>query len=106
MTMCTCLVQAGQIAPETQSALREKLDGFAKSKFGSAAQIRWVEIDEGSGYTANKPSTSSLVSLTADKPVEQGTRIGMLHELCELWAGETGCTLDEIVGVISDPTPA
>lgn len=103
MTICNCIVQAGQISAETQAALRANLDSFAREKFGSPAEIGWVEIAPGSGYTANKPSTSSIVSLAPDAPVEQSVRIGMLTELCELWSSQTGCTLDEIVGVINDP---
>ncbi len=103
MTTCNCIVQAGQISGEIQAALRAGLDKFTQEKFGSAAEIGWVEIPPGSGYTANKPSTSSIVSLAPGEPVEQSARIEMLQELCDLWAGETGCTLDEIVGVINDP---
>lgn len=103
MTTCNCIVQAGQISAETQSALRANLDRFAQEKFGSAAEIGWVEIPSGSGYTAAKPSTSSIVSLAANEPLEQSARIDMLKELCDLWSAETGCSLDEIVGVINDP---
>lgn len=103
MTTCNCIVQAGQISPEIQVALRNSLDSFAREKFGSSAEIGWVEIAPGSGYTANKPSTSSIVSMAPTAPVAQSDRIEMLGELCALWSHETGCTLDEIVGVINDP---
>ncbi|MEO0441546.1 MAG: hypothetical protein AAF067_11825 [Pseudomonadota bacterium] len=103
MTTCNCIVQARQISGETQAALRTRLDQFAQAKFGSSAEIGWVEIAPGSGYTATKPSTSSIVSLAADQPVEQSERIAMLEELCDIWSTETGCSLDEIVGVINDP---
>ncbi|SIO10415.1 hypothetical protein SAMN02745824_2961 [Parasphingorhabdus marina DSM 22363] len=103
MTTCNCIVQAGQISGETQAGLRSRLDAFSQASFGSPAEIGWVEIAPGSGYTATQPSTSSIVSLTADKPLEQSERIPMLRDLCDLWSAETGCSLDEIVGVINDP---
>ncbi len=103
MTTCNCIVQAGQISGETQAALRTSLDQFALARFGSPAEIGWVEIAPGSGYTATHPSTSSIVSLAANEPVEQSERIAMLTELCDLWSAKTGCSLDEIVGVINDP---
>ena len=103
MTTCNCIVQAKQISPDTQAALRANLDKFTRAKFGSPAEISWVEIEPGSGYTANELSTSSIVSVSSGEPVEQSARIDMLQELCDLWSGTTGCTLDEIVGVINDP---
>ena len=106
MTTCNCIVQAGQIAEDTESALRARLEDFAQSNFGSAAEISWLEIPAGSGYTAAQPSTSSIVSLVADKPLEQSTRVDMLEQLCALWMDQTNCSLDEIVGVINDPVPS
>ncbi|MEL6875139.1 MAG: hypothetical protein AAGM33_06635 [Pseudomonadota bacterium] len=63
------------------------------------------QVDEdapGGGYTATKPSTSSIVSLAADNPVERSQRIAIPEKLCDIWSGETGCSLDEIVGDIND----
>ena len=103
MIDCTCIVQADQISAETQAALRNSLDDFTTRNFDAPAAINWVEIDKGSGFTATKPSTSSIVSLAGPAPLEQSTRISLLEELCAVWSRETGCTLNEIVGVINDP---
>lgn len=103
MIDCTCIVQADQISAETQAALRNSLDEFTTRNFDAPAAINWVEIDKGSGFTATKPSTSSIVSLAGPSPLEQSTRISLLEELCAVWSRETGCTLNEIVGVINDP---
>jgi len=103
MIISTCLVQKGQISGEVKAALHARLDEFTNAKFGSHAEIKWTEIPKGSGYTAAQPSTSSIVSLVANRSLEQEVRIPLLLELCELWSRETGCSLDEIVGVINDP---
>lgn len=103
MIICNCIVQAGQVSAETEAALRTNLNAFAERAFGEPADINWRAIPERSGFTAAKPSTSSIISMAANRPVPQPERAALLKEMCELWIGETKRTLDEVVGVISDP---
>ena len=103
MIVCNCIVQAGQISADTEAALRANLSAFSERSFGESLEINWRAIPERSGFTASKPSTSSIVTMAATKPVPQAERAELLKEMCELWARQTGCSIDEIVGVISDP---
>ena len=103
MISCNCIVQAGQISPETEAVLRANLSAFAERAFGEPAEINWRTIPERSGFTAAKPSTSSVVSMAANRVVPQAERAELLKEMCTLWVNETHRSLDEIVGVISDP---
>ncbi|MEL7453511.1 MAG: hypothetical protein AAGJ50_09095 [Pseudomonadota bacterium] len=103
MISCNCIVQAGQVSPETEATLRANLNAFAERAFGEPAEISWLAIPEGGGFTAAKPSTSSIISMTANTPLKQTERAALLKEMCELWARETHRSLDEVVGVISDP---
>ena len=103
MIPCTCIVQAGQISADTEATLRAHLNAFTTRAFGAPAEIGWMEIPEGSGFTAAKPSTSAVVSVSAPSPVAQETRKVLLEELCGIWTRETRASLDEIVGVIADP---
>ena len=105
MVICNCIVQEGQISAETEAALRTNLDAFAERSFGEQAEFNWVAIPKKSGFTASEPSTSSIVSMRALKPVEQTRREELLNELCAIWTNHTKCTLDEVVGVIADPQP-
>lgn len=105
MTTCRCLVQEGQISPEQRAGLETKLRDFL-AKLGSPAEVRWGEILSGSGYTATKPSTTSVVVLTADAPLEQPARVKLLHELVDFWTKGSGCSVDEITAVIGDPVQA
>ena len=106
MIPCTCLVQEGQFSSGTQSALRSKLNGFAYEAFGAGVDINWIEVPKTGGFTASKPSTSSLILMQAPAAVAQEKRAALLSELCHNWMAETGQTLNEIVGVISDPVAA
>ncbi|MEL6692427.1 MAG: hypothetical protein AAFQ12_05255 [Pseudomonadota bacterium] len=103
MIPCTCLVQEGQISSATESALRSKLEGFAYESFGVGLDVNWIEVPKTGGFTASKPSTSSLVLLQAPTAIGQEKRADLLSKLCHNWMAETGQTLNEIVGVISDP---
>lgn len=106
MIQCTCLVQAGQISKTSEAVLRDKLNAFTEKTFGAGIEINWIAVPEGSGFTASKPSTSSIVSMRAPQPINQTERGPLLRELCGFWTAETGQTLNEVVGVISDPVTA
>ena len=103
MISCNCIVQAGQVSAETEAKLRSSLSAFAERAFGEPAQINWRVVPEFSGFTAAKPSTTSVISMAANRPVPQPERAALLKEMCELWIGETKRTIDEMLGVISDP---
>jgi len=104
MISCMCFVQEGQAADQRQATLKEKLDAFSQKAFDAPAQQTWITVAEGNGYTEAKPSTSSIVSFQAATPLDQDRRADLLRELCGIWTAETGCTLDEIVATISDPS--
>ena len=103
MIQAVCMVQEGQIPPQTEASLRAGLDDFTQKSFGEPVDIRWVAVPERSGFTAGKPSTSSIVSLTANRVLERPERKDLLVELCDFWIAQTKCSLDEVVGVINDP---
>lgn len=105
MITCNCIVQAGQISTETEATLRANLSAFSERAFGEPAEITWRAIPERSGFTAAQPSTSSIISMTANASLPQARRAALLREMCELWVRETHRSLNEVVGVISDPQP-
>lgn len=106
MIPCTCIVQDGQISAETEAILRGKLDAFTSKAFGASADINWVAVPKAGGFTASKPSTSSIVSIRPHSTTDQDARAALLHELCGFWIAETGQTMNEIVGVIANPVAA
>lgn len=100
---CMCMVQESQISPETEAALKSKLTAFSDKAFGAPIEIDWIHVPKGGGFTEAKPSTSSIVSMNANKPLDQETRIALLNDICDFWMAETGCSLEEVVAVIRDP---
>lgn len=103
MINCTCVVQAGQAPDQNQDVLTNALNTFTAQAFGAGAQVAWIPVAPGNGFTAGKPSTSSVVSLTATEPLRPERREALLRELVSLWTTETGCSIDEVVAVIADP---
>lgn len=103
MINCTCIVQAGQTPDQNEAELKAVLSGFTTGSMGEAAQVAWIPVAPGNGFTEGKPSTSSIVSLTANEPLSPNKRESLLRELVDIWTLNTGCSVDEIVAVISDP---
>jgi hypothetical protein len=103
MVPTMCMVQAGQIPPGLQTQLRKDMEGFSQRSFGAPPSLTWIEVPENSGFTAGVPSTSILVSMQASEPLETPRRVELLKELCDIWIERTGKSINEVVGVISDP---
>ncbi|MEM1249157.1 MAG: hypothetical protein AAGA81_03220 [Acidobacteriota bacterium] len=106
MTPCNCIVQEGQVSAALEARLRSGLNELAVRAFGSEAEITWRVVPRGNGFTAGEPTKASVVSFRAHEPLAQSRREEVLRELCDFWIGETGCSVDELVGVVSDPQQA
>ena len=106
MTQCLCLVQEGQISSEVALKLKQRLSSLSERAFGVPAEFQWQEVAKGNGFTASKPSTSSIVSMTAPYTVPQAERVEYLSQICAIWMKETNCSLDEIVAAVNDPAQA
>ena len=103
MISCTCFVQEGQSPDQHRENIQGLLERFTSTSFADQAQIAWIPVAPGNGFTAGAPSTSSVVAMTANEPLEPSRRELLLREFVDLWTAETGCSIDEIVAVISDP---
>ena len=103
MVNCMCMVQAGQAPDRAKGKLLAVLNSFTRSSFGQEAQVAWIPVGPGNGFTAGKPSTSSVVAMTAAVALSTERREALLREFVAQWTRSMGCTVDEIVAVISDP---
>ena len=63
MINCTCIVQAGQMPDQNKEKLQSVLSSFSSESFAEGAQIAWIPVPAGSGFTEGKPSSSSIVSI-------------------------------------------
>ena len=100
-----CVIQEGQNPDRQRQKLTAVLNDFARERLGDSLAIDWLVVAEGCGFTAGRPSRSSVLSLTAGESLGQERREGILRDLVSLWTSETGCSIDEIVAVVADPAP-
>lgn len=101
---CMCVIQANQEPDRIRDQLESALSSFTEHSFAEPAGVNWVVVPEGNGFTAGKLSTSSVVSLRANEALDPTRRESLLRSLVDRWTEATGCSVDEIVAVISDPT--
>lgn len=106
MINCTCIVQAGQSPDRLKVEAQEVLNLFAFKSFGEKAQIAWIPVAEGNGFTAGNPSTCSVVSMTSNEVINPVRRELLLRDLVAAWTEATGVSVDEVVAVITDPIQA
>lgn len=92
-----CVVQEGQIPTDVEYALRSAICNFVQRAFGALAEIDWIEVPKGSGFTAAKPSTAVIASLQADRSLIQTERISLLKELSDIFIEKTGRSPNEVV---------
>jgi len=104
-----CMVQEGQPAEGARDRLAEGLKRLAAETFGDApadVEIRWITIRKGFGFTAGRPSASSLIVRSVPAGFEDDRRAAFMGAVCELWQEVTGCAVDDVVVTTLDgPLP-
>lgn len=104
MVPVMCIVQEGQISPKTEFGLKAQISKFTQRAFLAPADIDWLVVPEGSGFTAARPSRTVIASLHSNRGLAQDERISLLKELGEICMAATGRSASEIVTSIRNPT--
>ena len=104
-----CMVQEGQVAERLQDRLGDGLKQLAAETFGEVpaeVEIRWISVRKGFGFTAGKPSTSSLIVRSVPADFSDQERVAFMARVSDLWREVTGCHPDEVVVTTLDgPLP-
>lgn len=101
MAKCICMVQEEQIPASVLAELEAGLKGIiVANDISENPVVAWIEVPKGEGWTAGKPSTSSVVAIFC-QDMEQDKRVSMLQLICDLWTAKTGCSINEIVAMIA-----
>lgn len=98
-----CVVQEGQISLEREYALKSAINAFSQRIFGQIADIDWIEVAKGNGFTAARPSNALIASLRANRILQQEERRFLLRELHAICLEKTGCPVREVMTSIRDP---
>ena len=104
-----CIIQEGQTPSRVQAELAEGLKRIGRELLGdteAGAEISWITVPEGFGFTAGVPSTSTLVVRSVPVGFPDDEREAFMTRVCDLWTEVAGCTTDEIVVTAFDgPLP-
>lgn len=103
MIAVMCISQQGQISPEAESELKAQIGVFTQRAFAALADIDWIVVPNGSGFTAARPSTIVIASLHANRSLADDERISLLSELGAICMAQTGKSAAEIVTSIRNP---
>lgn len=98
-----CFVQEGQISANAEATLKREIRAFSERAFQEPADIDWIVVRAGNGFTAARPSTSVIASMQANAPLAHREREAMLKELSEICVRATVRSPKEIVACIRDP---
>ncbi|MCE2030174.1 hypothetical protein [Sessilibacter corallicola] len=100
MTYCICLIQENQIPDSSLGKLEVGIrEIVSKNQLNNLSDLKWIVIPEGQGWTAAKPSTSSVVTLYTPS-IEQSVRVDVLNSICDLWTKTTSCHINEIIASV------
>jgi hypothetical protein len=95
-----CILQEGQTPESKRAELAEGLKRIGREMLGDSpqgAEIRWIPVPQGFGFTAGSPSTSSIVVRSVPGGFPEDRREAFMTKVCDLWTDVTGCTTNEIV---------
>lgn len=98
-----CIVQEGQLSPQAERGMKTEISNFTQRAFAAAADIDWIVVPSGNGFTAAAPSTSVIASLHANRPLPHAERTALLRELGEICMTHTGRSANEVVTSIRNP---
>ena len=108
LLLSTCMVQEGQFSSEQRTALEAALKDVVKKRVGSKAMlaVAWRPVPKGSGYSAGKPSTSSLVQLSVPDGFSQASREEIMRDVNGRWCAITGQTPYQLMVSVPDQSAA
>lgn len=106
MSSYRCVVH-GRIDDEARALVRASLTELEEKRFGTAADdvsVTFVEVAEGTWFTAAKPSKASFVQGTVPPGTTQEVRAAHMADVCEAFSSATGSSYDDVVVVAADRT--
>lgn len=101
-----CVVH-GAIDADARERVRVGLSDIEHRRFGRAAEeveVKFVEVAEGTWFTAGRPSKASFVQGTVPAGTDQEVRAAHMADVCRLFSDATGVSYNDVVVVAADPS--
>ncbi len=106
MISFNCRIQEGVIPDDLRPTLSSELARISAEALGGSAEdveVEYEVIPHGFGFRGGEISTTSTVRGLLAEPLDQETRVGLLHQLCDMWCEVTGCSIHEVIVSVRDP---
>ena len=106
MISFNCRLQEGVIPEDLRPTLSSELSRISADVLGGSpdsVEVKYEVIPHGFGFRGGKISTTSSVRGQLTAPLDQETRVELLHMLCDMWCEVTGCTVHEVIVSARDP---
>ena len=106
MISFNCRVQEGVIPDDLRPTLSSELARISADVLGGSADdvaVNYEVIPHGFGFRGGEVSTTSSVRGLLAEPLDQETRVELLHQLCDMWCEVTGCSVHEVIVSARDP---
>ena len=97
------ITQEGQISDEIEQNLKAEISVLVQNEFAADADIDWIEVPAGRGFTGAKASTAVIASLHANRCLAYQEREALLKKLGGICTRLTGLSFDEIITAVRDP---
>lgn len=98
-----CIVQQGQVPKEAEADMKAQIDDFTRKAFFEPADIDWIVVPHGSGFTAGDPSQTVVASLHANRPLPKAERTALLRELGDICSRHAGVSPHDVLTSIRNP---
>ena len=106
MISFNCRIQEGVIPDDLRPTLSSELARISADVLGGSSDtvaVKYEVIPHGFGFRGGEVSTTSSVRGQLSAPLDQDTRVELLHQLCDMWCEVTGCSVHEVIVSARDP---
>ncbi len=107
MTKCIATIQEGHKGEGLQEELAAELKRIAALSFEDQVddlEVKWKVIPRGYGWTAGKPSNSSVLLCVVPEALPFKTRAKFMHRVNDVWIDTTGADASELLIVTHGTT--
>ena len=97
MTTYIATIQEGHIAEGLKAELTFELESIANDSLGGEAEVKWKVIPKGFGWTAGRPSNSSVLLCVVPDGLPFKTRANFMSRINDMWVKTTGADPNELL---------
>lgn len=97
--LAVCSAHSGSESMSKAKTIEHELRRTYRRHFGPKTSLTcvWNEIPAGQAFIAGEPSTATAVPAPVPDDIEQEQREALMRDICDIWQGQVGCSINEIM---------